>query len=44
MNLFDTTYETILNNDNLQILYNQIYSCRNLNGMSAEIGVYILQN
>ena len=33
-------YDTILNNNNLQILYNQIYSCRNLNGMSAEIGVY----
>jgi hypothetical protein len=32
--------DTILNSDNLKILYNQICACNNLSGMTAEIGVY----
>jgi hypothetical protein len=39
MNLFDI-FDTILDTDNLQILYNEILSCKNLHGMTAEIGVY----
>lgn len=38
MKLFDIL-DTILDTDNLQILYNEILSCKNLHGMTAVIGI-----